>query len=369
MIKRCIGCGAILQNEDENKIGYTPKKIVHEEVYCKRCFRLKNYNELPKIVASKEDYERVVDDILNKNGLVVLLVDLFDFTGSFIPQIINRLRPKNVILVANKYDLLPKSTNISKIVKWLEYMCNRVFFKVDAIHIVSASKGYYLDDLMTTIDMLRQERDVYFVGCANVGKSSLINAILKRFTPKTTNLIATSIIPGTTIDSITIPFFEDNKALIDTPGLINEGTVLNHLSPKSYEKILPNKEIKPITYQILEDNSVFVGGLACISLIRGKDISFTCYFSDKLNIHRTKTSRVSDLFQTAVGGLLTPPALEEKELITYSEYDFNIKGKHKQDLVLSGLGFITLSDNCEIHVKAVLGMDVFLRNAIIGTKD
>lgn len=35
---------------------------------------------------------------------------------------------------------------------------------------------------MNTIDYLRKGRDVYFMGCANVGKSSLINALLKRFT-------------------------------------------------------------------------------------------------------------------------------------------------------------------------------------------
>ena len=90
----------------------------------------------------------------------------------------------------------------------------KIFFRVAAIHIVSSKKGYYIDDLLNTIDFLRKERDVYFVGCANVGKSSLINALLRRNLNYTNDVIATSLIPGTTLNEITIPFFDDNKAFI-----------------------------------------------------------------------------------------------------------------------------------------------------------
>ena len=95
---------------------------------------------------------------------------------------IEKLRNKDVILVANKYDVFPKSINISNVVNWLSRECEKISFKVDAIHIVSSKKGYYIDDLTNTIDIARRGRDVYFVGCANVGKSSLINALLKRNT-------------------------------------------------------------------------------------------------------------------------------------------------------------------------------------------
>ena len=162
MIKYCQGCGAPLQEEDPNKRGFIPKiDPAADKLYCKRCFRLNNYNELPKILATNKEYEAVVDDLLTKNGLIVLIVDLFDFTGTFIPKILDKLRNKNVILVANKLDLLPKSVKIEHIVDWLSYMVNRMFFRADAIHVVSSKKGYYLDDLMNTIDYLRKGRDVY----------------------------------------------------------------------------------------------------------------------------------------------------------------------------------------------------------------
>lgn len=368
IIRKCIGCGSILQCDDVNKPGYIPevRENTDKDLYCKRCFRLNHYNELPKILATKEAYEKVIDEVIERKGLIVLLVDLFDFTGTFIPDIVKKLRNKNVILVANKYDLLPKSNNINKVVEWLSYMCNRVFFKVDAIHVVSSKKGHYIDDLMNTIDLLRNDRDVYFVGCANVGKSSLINALLKRFTSKTEDVISTSEIPGTTIDAINIPFFEDNKALIDTPGLINDKSILEQLLSTSYRTIVPSKEIKPITYQLFSENTIFVSGLAMVSLLEGDTVSFTCYFSEKLLIHRTKTSKKQELIDNHLGGMLNPPSIEEAKDIKYRDVEFTLAGNKKQDIVISGLGFITVNKPCKVLVSVIDGTDVFVRNAIIG---
>lgn len=366
-VKKCVGCGAVLQTEYKDNAGYVPTiKNDDKPCYCKRCFRLNHYNEMPKILANPDDYLKVLNGCLKKNGLIVLIVDLFDFTGTFIPTIIDHLRDKNVILVANKLDLLPRSVNVGRIVDWLSYMVNRMFFRVDAIHVVSSKKGYYLDELMNTIDIARKCRDVYFVGCANVGKSSLINGLLKRFTTRTDDLISTSEIPGTTLDTINIPFFEDNKAFIDTPGLINMNNILSKILPDSYKKILPKNEIKPITYQMKPNNCIYVSGLAVFDLLEGDNVSITCYFSNSLLIHRSKSEKIDDFLNTHVGVMLNPPTLEEKEMLEYDELIFEIKDK-KKDIVISGLGFITTNKPCKIRVKLIKDTDVFIRNAIIGS--
>ncbi len=367
MLKKCMGCGSILQTEFEDKAGYIPEITKNKDLFCKRCFRLKHYSELPKIIASNLDYEKVIDNVLSKNGLMILIVDLFDFSGSFTKTIVDKLRGKDVILVANKYDLFPKSTNVTKIVDWLSKSCEKVFFRVLGIHIVSSTKGYYLDELMNTIDLARKSRDVYFVGCANVGKSSLINQLLKKFNAKTEDLIATSVIPGTTLDQIVIPFFEDNKAFIDTPGLINEGNIINKLLPKSYKMILPNGEINPITYQITKNNCIFVGGIVCVDFTEViNNVSLTCYFSKSLTIHRTKSEKIPHFFKEHIGTLLTPPSVEEKDNIKYTIHNFEFDGKIKKDIVFSGLGFITVSGSGKFMVHTFEGTDVFVRNAIIG---
>lgn len=361
---RCKGCGAIIQKIDPDKMGYV-KEINDSTLYCKRCFRLKHYNELPKILASKENYEAVIDDLLKKNGLIVFVVDLLDLSSTFITDVITRLRDKEVILVGNKYDVFPRSSNPQTMVDRLSKMCEKIFFKVMAIHLISSKKGYFIDDLMKTIDLARKGRDVYFVGCANVGKSSLINALLKRTTARTDDLIATSVIPGTTLDQITIPFFEDNKAFIDTPGLINEANVLQSLLPQSYLSILPKTEIKPKTYQLLEGNALLLAGLGGVGLIKG-NANLTAFVANTLYIHRCKMEKIPELYDKHLGQILAPPSETEAKDLKYVTKEVDLPaGKH--DICFPGIGFICVSGKCSVMIKYLEKSEVYVRDAFIGT--
>ena len=242
--------------------------------------------------------------------------------------------------------------------------CDRQRFKTLAIGVASAKTADFMDDLITTIDLARKGRDVYFVGCANVGKSSVINALLKRTTAKTEDVIATSLIPGTTLNEIRIPYFEDNSMLIDTPGLINSLDVLNQLLPVSYRTIIPNKELKPKTYQITDQNSIFLGGLAILSFSSKKTLSVTVYAANTLYIHRSKTMRVEELVKTQLGKLLTPPTLEEVERLKYEEKEFQIHGK--KDIWFSSFGFVQISGEGRVLVRYLKNTEVYLTDAILG---
>ena len=77
--------------------------------------------------------------------------------------------------------------------------------KIDDLILTSAKKRANIDDLLAKIDEMRDGRDVYVIGMANVGKSSLINRILQA-TGVEADVITTSQFPGTTLDLIDIPF-------------------------------------------------------------------------------------------------------------------------------------------------------------------
>lgn len=363
MSRKCVGCGAILQAQDENKPGFVPA-LTEDMKICKRCFRMMHYNELPKIVATNKEYETVIDDVVQKKALMVFIVDIFSFKSTFHPMMIERLKNKDVILVANKLDLLPKSSNLSKVVEWIGKECQRAQFNPLAIGIASAKNGFFMDDLISTIDLARKERDVYFVGVANVGKSSIINALLKRTTSRTTDVIATSLIPGTTLNSIRIPYFEDNCALVDTPGLINEKDTLNQLLPISYKSIVPNQELKPVTYQITNQNSICLGGLAILSFTSNAMVSVTVYASQNLYLHRTKTTKVEEILEKQLGKLLTPPTIDELAHIKYTNTSFQIHGK--KDIWFAGFGFVQISGDAKVDVKYIKDTEVYLTNAILG---
>ncbi|MDE5855432.1 MAG: 50S ribosome-binding GTPase, partial [Anaeroplasmataceae bacterium] len=202
------------------------------------------------------------------------------------------------------------------------------------------------------------------VGVANVGKSSIINALLKRTTSRTADVIATSLIPGTTLNSIRIPYFEDNCALVDTPGLINEKDTLNQLLPISYKSIVPNQELKPVTYQITNQNSICLGGLAILSFTSNAMVSVTVYASKNLYLHRTKTTKVEEILEKQLGKLLTPPTIDELAHIKYTNTSFQIHGK--KDIWFAGFGFVQISGDAKVDVKYIKDTEVYLTNAILG---
>lgn len=63
------------------------------------------------------------------------------------------------------------------------------------VFLISASRGQGVPEVMEAIDHYREGRNVYVVGCTNVGKSTFINRIIKEVSGEE-NVITTSQYPG-----------------------------------------------------------------------------------------------------------------------------------------------------------------------------
>ena len=361
-MKKCIGCGAILQSTDKLKEGYISENLIdRDNAYCLRCHRLRNYNENNEVL--KEDYVKILSKICNEDALIVHIVDLFDFSNTFLPQIKRLTGQNDCIICANKRDLLPKSVKDNKIINFVRHMANLDDFKALDVILTSAKTLDNITNLVESIIKYANGRKVYFVGCANVGKSSIINAILKKYSDETKDIITTSNIPGTTLGFIEIHL--DDFSFIDTPGVFNERQIVNNLTSESMNKIMPKKEIKPINLQLDSKQTVFISGLARFDFLDGDRTNFTFYFSNDLLIHRTKLENADNLFARQITELLNPPTKEEYDNLTYYSRILNFDGDKKMDLVLSGLGFITIKDKCKIKITTVEGVVIYTREALI----
>lgn len=366
----CIGCGAELQAINENKAGYVPNSVLNkpaeelQDVYCKRCFRLRHYNEVSDVELTDDDFLTMLHEISAKDALVVNVIDIFDFNGSLINGM-QRFAGKNpLVIVGNKVDLLPKSLGEGKMRQWVTERVQEVGLRPTDVIMTSALKQDSVRQLMNKIDELRNGRDVYIVGATNVGKSTLINQIINIATDSP-DVITTSYFPGTTLGSIEIPL-EDGKNLIDTPGIILRSNITNHLEREELKTVIPRREIKPIVYQLNEGQTVFFGGLARFDYEKGAGKQpFVFYKANELSLHRTKLEKATELYEVQVGALLTPPTADRVAAFPrLKKHSFTIK--EPSDIVVSGLGWVDVEEpNTQVSMWAPEGIDVYIRKAMI----
>lgn len=364
---RCIGCGAVIQSDDPKQPGYTPRSAVEKglqtnELYCQRCFRLRHYNEIAPVSLSDDDFLRLLSQIRDANALIVYVVDIFDFNGSLIPGLHRFVGDNPVLLVGNKEDLLPRSLRRSKLTDWMRQQANMVGLRpIDTI-LVSAKKNHQVDQLLETIDHYRKHRDVYVVGVTNVGKSTLINQIIKQRTG-VKELITTSRFPGTTLDKIEIPL-DDGHQLVDTPGIIHQHQMAHVLPPKDLKYVAPQKEIKPRTYQLDPEQTIFMGGVARFDYLKGPKSGFIAYFDNNLPLHRTKLTNADTFYNKHNGDLLTPPTKDElADFPPLERQEFHTD--QKSDLVFEGLGWMTVPAGVTVAAWVPKGVSSLIRRAMI----
>ncbi|WP_188453593.1 ribosome biogenesis GTPase YqeH [Virgibacillus oceani] len=360
----CQGCGVQIQTSKPKELGYTPSSaLTKETVLCQRCFRLKHYNEIQAVSVTDDEFLEMVSEIRDTDSLVVHIIDIFDVNGSLVKSLPRITRDNPILLVGNKMDLLPKSTNNRKLMQWLRSQAKDAGMNVSDVYLISSVKGHGLDELKQAIERYRDNQDVYIVGTTNVGKSTLINRLIKD-SSGVKDVITTSYFPGTTLGFIEIPL-DNDTALIDTPGIVNKQQIAHYISDKDLKVITPNKEIKPRIYQINSKQSLFFGGLGRLDFVKGDKQSFVCYFSNQLPIHRTKLDNADKLYAEHKGELLSPPSQETLELLPeLRESTFRINNE-KADIVFPGLGWVSVSGDITVTAHSPKGVAVSIRKAII----
>ncbi|MBA4493074.1 ribosome biogenesis GTPase YqeH [Paenactinomyces guangxiensis] len=361
----CEGCGISVQTEEPSALGYVPPAALEREmVLCQRCYRIRHYGEIGTVNQNPDIYLQKLGEIAGTDSLVVQVVDLFDFSGSWIPGIHRHIGDNPLLLLANKIDLFPRSTKWGRLREWLVQSARDLGITPIDVELCSAAKGLNMNETITAIEKYRQGRDVYIVGATNAGKSTFINRLLREVGGESQDVITTSPYPGTTLDAIRIPL-EDGKAIVDTPGIVRRDRISEWVSPRDLKIVVPGETIRPKVYQLNDKQTLFLGGLARFDYVRGPRQPFVCYVSNRLYIHRTKLDH-ADVFQEKhCGGLLVPPA-DPEILPPWKKHVISLRGKEKQDVVIPGLGWIACGkEKATLHLWVPEGIRVMTRPAII----
>ena len=348
---KCKGCGAELQYEFPDVIGYSPKEGAE---YCQRCYRLTHYGKLSysykEDISSGELFQKIAD----LDALIVWVVDLFDLESAFRQDITSFLKNRDVLMVCTKRDLLPESVGQQKLAEYLLGRLKDIDISPKGI-VVIGQYGYDgIEEVLQAIDLLRKGRNAVFIGTTNAGKSTLLNRIFED------DKLTVSRYPGTTMDILEMPY--QDYTIYDTPGFNQERSMQILADDRDMDYIVPKKQVKPQTFQLTSDQSLAIGGIARVDILGCKKASVTCYFAEKMPVHRGKAADAEELWQKNRGKLLKPVIFG-----SYFQHKDTYKKKYtKTDIVIVGLGWLCISgDYRSLEVSGSDRMEVVFRKAMI----
>lgn len=357
---------------------------------CQRCHRLKYQGQVddelrPGIstheLLTPKRFEELLGTLKNTRCLIVYLVDLFDFHGSFLYNLPKIIGENPIIIAANKVDLLPKDMSRDRVKTWVRDECRYrglPFIESRDIHLVSCKSGFGVAVLMrkareTAIEM---NVNMYVIGSANVGKSTFINHLLQdktivkkgKASQKNKLLsqgLTVSMVPGTTLDFLKIDL--GDVSLYDTPGLILPHQITSRLNPEELKAVIPQKQVEHVTLRLQEGKCVLIGGLVKVELLEGRPFLFTFFISNNVKLHMTDVTRAEDFIDKHIGSdLLFPPyskeRLEELGPMVTSEFIVSGSGwkQSVEDIVLSGLGWVSVTGAGECRVKVTAPQDMLV---------
>lgn len=370
---QCLGCGAIIQSQNPNDMGYLPasalgKLTEEDDFYCQRCFRLRHYNELQDLAIDQQVFIDRLSSIADEEAFVIHMIDLFDVEGSLMTSLPRFIGHQPFMVVANKYDILPSSVKVNRLVHWLKQVLHQNGLKPEEVMVLSAKQDHTLEDLYQIIEEKVQEKDVYVVGMTNVGKSTFINKLIQHYGGEK-EVITTSNHPGTTLDMIEIPLNQEHS-LFDTPGIIRSQQIEHYLDRPAITQVLPTKRIKPRVFQLNSEQTIYFAGLGRVDFLENNQTNksaktaCTFYVSNDLYLHRCKTDKADELYQGQVGSLLSPPgqaSLEKLPSLKAKPFHLN----PEEDIAIAGLGWFCVNQPVDIKVWAPEGVLVTKRMRMI----
>ncbi|KAK4570900.1 hypothetical protein RGQ29_029672 [Quercus rubra] len=385
-VATCYGCGAPLQTSDSDAPGYVDietyelKKKHHQlrTILCGRC-RLLSHGHMITAVGGNGGYSggkqfvtaeqlrEKLSHLRYEKALIVKLVDIVDFNGSFLARVRDLAGANPIILVVTKVDLLPKGTDFNCVGDWVVEATTKKKLNVLSVHLTSSKSLVGIVGVASEIQKEKKGRDVYILGSANVGKSAFINALLKMIGQKDPVAAAAqkykpiqSAVPGTTLGPIQINAFLGGGKLFDTPGVhlhhrqaaVVHSEDLPVLAPQSRLRghSFPNSRVasdngtaSEVQSRDLNGFSIFWGGLVL------PETCLTFYGPKALRIHMVPTDEADEFYQKELGVLLTPPTGKERAddwRGLESERQLHIPYEDVErpacDVAISGLGWISI---------------------------
>lgn len=350
-IHRCYHCGAILQDEHPHEVGFITKEILSKYpegfLLCNSCYQKEKFKNTTPEVPFDVEYLQILDQAKAKDALVIYVIDLLSFEGSMVSSIIEKLKDQNLIVAANKRDLLPANISDEKLSEYVYQKLSSYGLKVANTVLVSSTTGYNIKTLNELILQNGKNKDIYVIGASVSGKSALISALLKEYNNTTNKVIATFPFKGTNLMGMRIPL-NSKHYLFETPGTSVDNSILSKVERPVQNQLIPKKAIQPRKYTLGEGNSIVIGGLACVELKSKERTQIELYCSERVEVGTHKRKAYQSFENSLLREELSPSSSKFVDIRDFDIYDFEIANSETKDIGIAGLGWFTFKGNSQI---------------------
>ena len=347
---RCYHCGAILQCDDEKKKGYIPrelledpKRVKEQVLFCQNCFETTkeiNSGELNQNV--DDQILKILDDARASDALIIYVVDLFSFNGTFKKAIVEKIKnlPLNVLIT--KRDIFPKGMKDEMFIEYVKTRFNEVGLKPELIKVVLPKNDEADKELLDIILKSRKGHDVYMLGDLTSGKTTIINRCMKHYVNKTRRSIRTSEFPGTKTPVLQVPI-TNSSFFFELPGLALDNSVVGKVEKDVQKIIMPRKQVKIENVSLKQQESLAIGGLAVYSLVKGENTSFKVYTAEGVELKKLAYTKVdSFLLENYNKRSLRPVSDRFASFSDYDIFEYEMEKDNKlHDIAIEGLGWVS----------------------------
>lgn len=366
----------IMPSTDAADLDSSAFKAKNSQLLCTRCHSLKHHSCIPSEIGEEKASSFDIYQIIRKDpdALVVNVIDVMDFPLSLLDLRKHIGTRPRIVHVFNRMDILFKQPlRASDAKQKLLQLLSQDIAAEDKLHVryTSAIKGWEVDKLASTLRTRKRQTNIYFVGSANAGKSSLISSLGLRAKSPALTTPTTSHVPGTTLLAIPteIEAFGSllgggRGRLTDLPGILKPG-LSSYIREEALQQSLPHKYInaKPRSLRIGE--SLILGDLIQIEHLAGDQEHVLVTPYTQLTPHSTSRPDhiLSKLSSTRSD---SSPAFE-----TAFEQEFVVGergGQNVVDLVFKDIGFVSLAvwkGKAKIRVRTPGGLHAGIRTPSI----
>lgn len=368
----CEGCGVPLQSEHPDAPGYVPAHVISrgEQVVCRRCYRISNYGKEDQVVhIDEDDAWAMVLDVVAGVGVSVMVVDIVDFEGCYVPTLAQSA--ERLIVAVNKVDLLPSKTPAEEAAAWVADRLEADGIACEGVYPISASQGYGVRVLFDAVRKAAGRRGrVGLVGATNVGKSTLLSRWLKGSGEGGPTI---SRIPGTTLGVIEREVGRSELEIVDTPGLTTKGRLTDILCHACATRLVPETPLGSKLVKLSAGHSVVIGGLAAITPLQLEDEERIAlvFAAGGVPIHRVKELRLDRWLKgEGVPGqsLLCDTCRSAVNKDGWEQVIVDVD--ELEDVAVHGLGWLSpRRSGLKVRVTVPAGTMVSVRPRLIGPKE